>query len=181
LAAKRNSYLVGYKWRCTACESLNESSTSICRKCGCPAGASVEEVEQHLNPEKVRTDKVRNAFDKKLTQLLFLPFSAVIFSLTGRLEFLAVLALSSVFFFKTQSSFISFLKTEKWLRNVLVSCSILLVILIASRILFIPDNSIFVGWLSFGYLIITVFAYFLLFKHQRGKEAFSRYYQANGS
>ncbi|CAD5292371.1 conserved membrane hypothetical protein [Alteromonas sp. 38] len=173
--------MVGYKWRCMACDSSNESGTSVCGKCGCAAGASVKEIEQHLNPDKVRMDKARNTFDKKLTQLLFLPFCAVIFSLTGRLEILALLAISSLFFFKTQSSFILFIKSEKWLRNVLISCSSLLVILIVSRVLFISDNSIFVGWLVFGYLIVTVFAYFLLFKHQRGKEAFSRYYQANGS
>ena len=133
LAAKRSLYLVGYKWRCTACDRTNESDTSVCGTCGCAAGASVEEIERHLNPDKIRMDKARNTFDKKLTQLLFLPFGAVIFSLTGRLEILAVLVLSLLFLFKTQSSFISFIKSEKWLRNVPISCSSLLVILIASR------------------------------------------------
>ncbi|MDT0593222.1 hypothetical protein [Glaciecola petra] len=171
--------MVRYNWTCNACGLGNEPNSSICKNCGCEAGASAEEVEKHNDPEGFKKKQFKNSFQKDLGQLLFLPFSIVLVTFTGRLVFAALIILSIFSLLKFQKKLLSFIFSDLWLRKVIMAASIGMALLLMVRIVFIPDDSVLVIWLSVGIVLGLAIAYLLLFKTSKGKLAFERYYQGS--
>lgn len=169
--------MVGYNWKCNACGIGNEHNSSICQNCGCEAGASAEEVEKHNNPEGFKKKQFKNSFQKDLGQLLFLPFSIVLVTFTGRLVFAALILVSIFTLLKFQKKLLSFIFSDLWLRKVILAASIGMALLLMVRIVFIPDDSVLVIWVSVGIVLGVSITYFLLFKTKKGMLAFERYYK----
>jgi predicted nucleic-acid-binding Zn-ribbon protein len=49
--------MTNYKWRCQACENVNEPGIETCVHCGCPASANTTDVESHRAQFKARQGK----------------------------------------------------------------------------------------------------------------------------
>ena len=169
--------MVSYKWKCNACDKSNSEESTSCVYCGCKAGASVEEVQRHIDFESFEQEKARNLFEKEITKFLFLPFSVLVVVFSGRFEFIALVIGSLFITLKYQKKIIAFIFSDPWLKKVMLIASSSMVGIMLVRIFLISDNSDLVIWISFGLMLLIASTFYLLFKSKKGNESFMRYYK----
>ncbi|MFW8590004.1 hypothetical protein ACOI22_04295 [Glaciecola sp. 2405UD65-10] len=172
--------MVGYDWVCNACGSKNEAKVEYCHSCKCHASASVEEIERLRNPDAVKKREGKNLYIKKITTLMYAPFFAVVYGISGRIEVLALTTIVLLVTLKVNSDFIKFVIRDKWLGKTVGILSVSLLGLMILR-LYIADDSHLITWIVGGFVLFSFVAYFLLFKSSHGQSAFERYFRDNDS
>lgn len=172
--------MVGYDWVCNACGGKNDAKVEYCHLCKCHASASAEEIEHLKNPDAVKKKESKNSYIKKTTALMYAPFFAVVYGISGRLEVLVLTAIALLVTLKVNSDFIKFVIRDQWLGKTLGILSACLLGLMILR-LYIADDSQMINWVAGGFVLFSFVAYFLLFKSSHGQSAFERYFRENDS
>lgn len=172
--------MVGYDWVCNACGDKNDAELEYCHLCKCHASASVEEIEQLRNPGAVKKKENKNLYIKKTTTLIYAPFFAVVYGISGRLDVLALTTIVLSVTLKVNSDFIKFVIRDQWLGKAVGILSACLLGMIILR-LDIADDSHLINWIAGAFVLLSIVAYFLLFKSSHGQLAFERYFSENES
>jgi hypothetical protein len=165
---------VNYEWICKACGQKNAPHIEACSSCACHASASASEIEKLQNHEGKKKKQIKDGYIKKLASLMYTPFFAIVYGVSGRVEALMLAAIVLVVSLKINENFIKFVTQDTWLRKTLIILSAILSLLIVTRLL-IDDDSVAINWLLAGFVGFSFGAYYLLFNSKSGQAALARY------
>ena len=168
-----------YRWTCNACEAGNDSNTTKCKLCGCPANASGEEIEQRINPKGKAKKEEHARYIKSLYSIsVGFPMATGFCLIKGGVESFAILLFASVILAVTSFEVIKHLWTNIWARKTLGIFFGLNLILFLIRLAFIDNGSDAVYWMVLLMLITSAFQYFYFFRSERGEDLFNEYFES---
>lgn len=168
-----------YRWRCSACESVNEPNATRCEKCGCPAYASFEDIENCLHPETYKKNKARKLYAILLIVFMYIPFYSVIYAINGKLVSLFALLCITVFISIKNINLLKYVWNSKWAKYNMLSISSFLVLTLVARAALMQKNNAFLNWLVAFYYIPAIFFYFYFLKSKKWREIFEEFYKNN--
>ncbi len=175
-----------YRWTCNACNTGNDSNTTKCKQCGCPANASGEDIEKHKDPEAFRKNKAKESantkYYKSLSSLtLFIPMAAGACLASGKWESLAIFLFLVVYLVVINIELLIYLWGNNWAKKMFIAFFSAYSILFLFRLIFINENSDGVYWVVLGMILLMAIQYFYFFVSERGKQLFNDFFESNYS
>lgn len=168
--------MVGYRWRCQACQAGNEPNLDKCAFCGCPANAGSEDIEKHINPDAFKKKKAKEEYSKSLFIYFFIPFFAANHALNGRYESLVIILAIVAFISVKNINLLIHIWNDRWARMTLITIASIFMVSILYRRVFMLDDSPHVWLLALSYLVLSPLSYYYFFKSENGERVFGDYY-----
>ena len=173
-----------YRWTCNACDTGNDSNTTKCKNCGCPANASGEDIERHKDPEGFHKNKAekegKERYLKGLSAItIWIPMATAICIFRGGIESIAILFFIGIFLIIKNIDIFLHIWNTTWSRATLLVFSSLQFILFSIRSTLIDDNSSAVYWFVLFLIFLMAVQYFYFFISERGKQLFSEFFESH--
>lgn len=175
-----------YRWTCNACDTGNDSNTSKCKQCGCPANASGEDIERHIDPEGFRKNKAKEEantkYYKSLSSItLIIPMAAGACLANGGWESLAIFLFLVVYLVIMNIDLLIYLWGNSWAKKTLAVFFSVYSILFIFRLIYINENSDGVYWVVMVMMLLMAIQYFYFFVSERGKQLFNDFFESRYS